>query len=163
MEVNLRFPISTRKDWMHCDCLRFTARFPTNVSLGVRCRQVSLEFCVGPVRCLIIFGQGLLSEAFPEFEPCWWGRDFIQSIRRDSSNVRLSQRVECWEVAPDPQWLCQPPPRGRRQPPLWQTHTQTWQRPGPHVFSCSARLLSFSGQPDLWRSVLNKFRPCSIE
>ena len=44
---------------MQCDCLRFTVRLPTNVSLGVRCRQVSLESCVGPVRCLIIFGQGL--------------------------------------------------------------------------------------------------------
>ena len=55
----MRFPISTREDWMQCDCLRFTVRLPTNVSLGVRCRQVSLESCVGPVRCLIIFGQGL--------------------------------------------------------------------------------------------------------
>ena len=55
----MRFPISTREDWMQCDCLRFTVRLPTNVSLGVRCRQVSLESCVGPARCLIIFGQGL--------------------------------------------------------------------------------------------------------
>ena len=61
----MRFPISTREDWMHCDCLRSTVRLPTNVSLGVRCRQVSLESCVGPVPCLIIFGQGLFLNLSP--------------------------------------------------------------------------------------------------